>query len=173
MAVLDAAAAQLSWPLYVAGDTTGHSDANSSLQHARALGQLDSGELQQWLQRAPIFASATLYEPFGLAILEAALRGCALVLSDIDTLRELWHDAAVFVAPRDVTAWRDALHELLEDPARIQQLSMAAQNRAKDFSPARMASKYADLYRQLRSQFENSSIPISTKHTPAYAQEHA
>ena len=44
---------------------------------------------------AAIFARPARYEPFGLAILEAAQAGCALVLGDIPSLRELWADAAL------------------------------------------------------------------------------
>ena len=44
------------------------------------------------------------YEPFGLAVLEAAQAGCALVLSDIPTFRELWNGAAQFVPPGDDAA---------------------------------------------------------------------
>ena len=50
--------------------------------------------------RCPIFVSAARYEPFGLAVLEAAQAGCALVLSDIPTFRELWDGAALFVPRR-------------------------------------------------------------------------
>ncbi len=62
-----------------------------------------------WLARSPIFASAALYEPFGLAVLEAAQAGCALVLSDIPTFRELWDGAALFVPADDAAAFAAAL----------------------------------------------------------------
>ena len=47
--------------------------------------------------RAAIYALPARYEPFGLSILEAALSGCALVIGDIPSLREIWADAALFV----------------------------------------------------------------------------
>ena len=49
---------------------------------------------------APIFVSVARYEPFGLSVLEAAQAGCALVLSDIPTFRELWDGAAAVRARR-------------------------------------------------------------------------
>ena len=51
------------------------------------------------MARTAVFVSPALYEPFGLAVLEAAQAGCALVLSDIPTFRELWDGVALFVAP--------------------------------------------------------------------------
>ncbi len=51
----------------------------------------------------PIFVSTSLYEPFGLAVLEAAQAGCPLVLSDIATFRELWDGAAIFFPPGDAS----------------------------------------------------------------------
>jgi glycogen(starch) synthase len=44
------------------------------------------------------------YEPFGLSVLEAALSGCALVLGDIASLREVWGGAACYVRPGDSRA---------------------------------------------------------------------
>ena len=61
---------------------------------------------QRGIARAAIYALPAHYEPFGLSILEAAMSGCALVLGDIPSLREIWGDAAVFVHPdnRDAVA---------------------------------------------------------------------
>ena len=56
--------------------------------------------------RAAIYALPARYEPFGLTALEAALAGCALVLGDIPSLREIWGDAALFVRPADDGALR-------------------------------------------------------------------
>ena len=63
------------------------------------LGRLSAGELADWYARAAIYALPARYEPFGLSALEAALSGCALVLGDIPSLREIWGDAALFVPP--------------------------------------------------------------------------
>src|SRR5205085_1796692 len=69
--------------------------------HLSLLGQLPPARLTGLLAARPVFASAALYEPFGLSVLEAAQAGCALVLSDIATHRELWGDAALYVPARD------------------------------------------------------------------------
>ena len=79
------------------------------------LGRLAPAELASWLSRAAIFAHPARYEPFGLSVLEAALAGCALVLGDIASLREIWDGAAVFVDPGDDAAIAEAIRELCED----------------------------------------------------------
>ena len=101
MAALDRAARRVTVPVFAAGPLNGPNGAAIALSHIEALGPLGEAGIQGWLSRRPIFASVPLYEPFGLAVLEAAQAGCALVLSDIPTLRELWDHAAVFVDPRD------------------------------------------------------------------------
>ena len=98
---LDAAAAGIRWPVLAAGPTRGPDGQEIRLEHVVALGTLDGAALEDRLRRASVFASLAIYEPFGLAVLEAALAGCALVLSDTATFRELWQDAALFVPPDD------------------------------------------------------------------------
>lgn len=136
---LDAAAAALPWPVAIAGSTE-HPDGRfpDSFAYVRLLGPLSDAELRSWCNRAAIFVSPALYEPFGLAILEAAQSGCALVLSGIPTLRELWDGAAVFVRPRDPLALRQALAELIADADRRRALAEAALVRAGAYTPQRM-----------------------------------
>ena len=94
------------------------------------------------------------YEPFGLSILEAALSGCALVLGDIPSLRELWGDAALFVPPNDSAALRSALSGLIDDPDHRQAMASRARTRALKFDTASFAAAYLNTYSdaiQLRS----------------------
>jgi glycosyltransferase involved in cell wall biosynthesis len=139
-ATLDRAAAGLGWPVLAAGPVAGPNGAYIELRHAQALGSLDAVAVAGWLARRPVFASAALYEPFGLAALEAAQAGCALVLSDIPSFRELWEGAAVFVPPRDDARLAEALRGVLRDPARRAALGEAARLRAQDYTVARMAT---------------------------------
>jgi glycogen synthase len=150
LTTLDRAAEGLACPVYVAGDAEAFGPQRT-FSHARALGGLEASELRRWLGQAAIFASPAVYEPFGLAVLEAALSRCALVLGDIATMRELWSGAAVFVDPLDVQAWHATLRDLVADAARIATLADLARRRALEFSAERMATGYLDLYRELRT----------------------
>ena len=78
-----------------------------------------------------MFASLALYEPFGLGVLEAAQAGCALVLSDIPTFRELWDGAAVFVSPHDAAEAARVLDALASDAAERARLARKARARAE------------------------------------------
>ncbi len=62
------------------------------LRRGEAVGRLGPEEMREQYARAAIFAHPARYEPFGLSVLEAALSGCALVLGDISSLRELWRE---------------------------------------------------------------------------------
>jgi glycosyltransferase involved in cell wall biosynthesis len=149
---LDAAAEGLEWPVVVAGEM-----GAARVRFARAVGQLSPAELAALRGRAAIFCSPALYEPFGLAILEAARDRCALVLGDVASLRELWDGAAVFVDPADPSALRAALSALAADRVERDRLAAAAQERSLDFPVP--AAAYAALYERLadRTRFERGA----------------
>lgn len=144
IAALDAAARLVDAPVYAAGPLHGPGCA-ATLRHAVPLGTLPPAELRGVMRRAAVFASTARYEPFGLAVLEAAQEGCALVLSDIPTFRELWDGAALFVPPDDPVAIAAALRKALVQPA----LGDAARYRARRYSQAAMAGEMHALYRTL------------------------
>jgi glycosyltransferase involved in cell wall biosynthesis len=104
-----------------------------------------------WLRRAAIYAFPARYEPFGLSVLEAALSGCALVLGDLPTLRDLWEGAAIFVAPDNPGDLRLALEGLIDDLVLRQSLAMRARRRALLYTPRRMAAAYLEVYAGLLS----------------------
>ncbi|MFW6078802.1 MAG: glycosyltransferase family 4 protein, partial [Gemmatimonadota bacterium] len=74
----------------------------------RYAGVLSGERLRALYASAGVYAATSRYEPFGLAPLEAALAGCALVAADIPTFRELWDGCAVFYSPGDAAALADA-----------------------------------------------------------------
>jgi glycosyltransferase involved in cell wall biosynthesis len=146
LAALDAAAGLIDAPVFAAGPLAGPNGAAVSLAAARPLGPLPPDGVRAWLARTPVFASTASYEPFGLAALEAAQAGCALVLSDIATLRELWQDAALFVPPDRPEAIADALQSLLDAPERAAALGAAARARAGRYTPEGMARGMLGVY---------------------------
>jgi glycosyltransferase involved in cell wall biosynthesis len=151
VAAVARAAAQIAWPIFVAGECRHPDGSAARFDGCNMLGRLAPDKLAEWYARAAIYALPARYEPFGLSALEAALSGCALVLGDIPSLREVWGDTAVFVDPDDPAALAQALRRLIEDPARRQALGSAAMERALEFTPQRMAEGYLDMYRPLAS----------------------
>jgi glycogen synthase len=111
-----------------------------------ATGELDEAGVLGWLRRAAVFAEPARYEPFGLSALEAALCGCALVLGDIPSLREVWGEAAAFVPPDDPDALVAAVGRLLRDPRRRRVAVSAAATRASRYTPRLVAGAYRSAY---------------------------
>jgi glycogen synthase len=150
--VLEEVAGSLAWPVLIAGEPR-HPGSNRQVatEHVRLLGQLPAHAVAAWLRRASIYAFPARYEPFGLSVLEAALAGCALVLGDLPTLRELWEGAAIFVSPDHPDDLRVALEGLIEDSALRQALAMRARRRALRYTPRRMGLAYLDVYAELLS----------------------
>jgi glycogen(starch) synthase len=152
MAALQAVARSLAWPIRVAGAATEPGRRESiHLPDLELLGALSREELGGWMKRAAIFASPALYEPFGLAILEAASSGCALVLGDIPSLRELWSDCAVFVDPRAPSALAAALDGLMRDHSLRRALARRARQRAHGYALERMGKAYLRCYESLNA----------------------
>ncbi len=153
LAALQAVAPRLSWPVRLAGSTF-HPDGGAVLPSwVYCLGELPTDALARHLGAAAIYALPARYEPFGLSVLEAALSGCALVLGDIPSLREIWGPAALYVAPDDHDGLRRTLCRLIERPAERARLGDAARTRALHFTPARMADGYLSAYAMLHPAF--------------------
>jgi glycogen synthase len=146
---LEAVAPRLDWPVLVAGDSQHPSGGEVRSRYVRTLGRLSPRELSGYMGRASIYALPARYEPFGLSALEAALAGCALVLGDIPSLREVWEDAAVFVPPDDTDMLARALRRLVTEPVLCSRMSTLARTRALGFSPERMADAYLAAYASL------------------------
>ena len=132
--------------MLVAGPLGGAAAAN-----VRPTGVLEREQLAALRARASIFAAPARYEPFGLAALEAARAGCALVLGDVASLREVWEDAALYVDPSDAVALRAALDELVGDRVLREEMARRAQLRAGRYTVESMARGYAGLYARVRA----------------------
>jgi glycogen synthase len=146
--VLDDAVSTLAWETYVAGEHVSPDGRSCEFRSVHGLGAISTQKVHAWMNRAAIFAHAAVYEPFGLAVLEAAQRGCALVLSDVPTLRELWDGAALFADAADAASFRSQLQWLIDHPAQRSALSQAARKRAEEFQVESMANAYEALYRE-------------------------
>lgn len=146
---LEAVAPHLPWPVFVAGEDKHPNGRSVQLHHMNLLGRLTFEELQPWFAQASIYALPARYEPFGLSALEAAMAGCALVLGDIPSLREVWGNAALYVPPNDSEALEIALSLLIIDPAYRRMMARRAHTHAQIFTSERMANRYLSVYQEL------------------------
>ena len=144
--ILDEAAAAIGWPVIMAGSNSGPDGQFMPIRHAEHRGELVHDEVVDLMRRCSIFVSPSLYEPFGLAALEAARSHAALVLADIPTYRELWSDAALFADPRDSAAIAGAVNRLVADPELRRRLANQAAERSGSFSLSSQATSMAAHY---------------------------
>ncbi|MFJ3489244.1 glycosyltransferase family 4 protein [Leifsonia aquatica] len=97
-------------------------------------GWVSPAELDELFGRASVVAVPSLFEGFGLPVLEGMSRGRAVVCSDLPVLHETAGDAASYVAPTDPEAWAAELARLLADPPAREGLVAAGTARAAAFS---------------------------------------
>jgi glycosyltransferase involved in cell wall biosynthesis len=157
-------APQLNWKVFIAGDnhhpvnnknfSFGYNDHDTTVW----LGCLKRKELAEYMSRASIFVLPALYEPFGLSVLEAAYSGCALILSNISSLKEIWKDSALYIEPDDKSGLTRLINNLIEDKQLLEIYSKKALQRAHQFKPEIMAEKYLSLYKKLSNMQEKIGI---------------
>ena len=140
------AAPTLPWPVVVAGDVVAPHGGMVALDGVVPLGRLSETGIRDRLAARPIFVSPARFEPFGLTVLEAAQAGCALVLNDIATFRELWDGAARFVDATGPDALASAIRTLTDDRPRRDALGEAARRRAARYSAAASVAATIDAY---------------------------
>ncbi|MFP4163285.1 MAG: glycosyltransferase family 4 protein [Chitinispirillaceae bacterium] len=142
---LESVARQLPWKVYAAGDGLDHVKGGA----IHWLGKCAPSVLASWMSRTSVYALPAKYEPFGLSVLEAALCGCALVLGDIPSLRELWEDCAMFVEPGDTDQLQSTVLTFIDQPWLRREYGERAKRRALQFTPEKMARAYVQLYTEL------------------------
>ncbi len=147
--LLQQAAPDLPWPVFVAGETRGPEGGHRDMENVIPLGMLPQGEMADWMGRAAVYALPARYEPFGLSALEAGLSGCALVLGNIPSLREVWGNAALYVDPDNDRELVAAVRNLSEDETMRNTFASLARRRALTYTADRMADKYVALYNRL------------------------
>ena len=153
LAALEQVAPRLPWPVKVAGSARHPDGGERRPQGVQWLGELPRAALAGELAAASVYALPARYEPFGLSVLEAALSGCALVLGDIPSLREVWEDAAVYVDPDDHEALARALQRLVQDAGERDRRAQAARLHAQRYTPSRTCEAYLEAYAQLTPRF--------------------
>jgi glycosyltransferase involved in cell wall biosynthesis len=173
LTLLQEVSSALPWPVVIAGQQR-HPDAAWEARArpggtTRFVGDLPFGDLANRLLRASVFVLPAKYEPFGLGPLEAAQAGCALVLGDIPSLREVWGGAALYVSPHEPAELEATLLRLIDNPHELRAMSASARARSALYSPQRMAKGYLDVYRRLTTATAGGSGQQDRRLTTATA----
>lgn len=131
-------------PLVVVGDKECDGIRAGVLKGVESHGILSEQEVLQLFASSAVYVCTSRYEPFGLAPLEAAQCGCAIVARDIESLREVWENAALYF--EDPTQLSAVLKRLYEDPAFMCAYRQRAGHRARMFSREQMVMGYRNMY---------------------------
>jgi glycosyltransferase involved in cell wall biosynthesis len=134
----------LPMPLTIAGESDVVVQSNDEL---RWVGPQGESALMELFRRNAVYVCTSLYEPFGLTPLEAALCGCAIVAMDIPTLREVWADSAVYF--HDADSLMSSLTELSNDEKKLSRLQEMSHERAATYTSSRMADAYLEVLSSL------------------------
>ena len=115
----------------------------------RWLGMLPLGEVARLYRVARVLAMPSLYEGFGLPVIEAMAAGAPVLTSNVSSLAEVSGDAALTVDPRSVDAIAEGLERLLVDEALATALVARGRRRAREFSWERTARTVLEAYRRV------------------------
>jgi glycosyltransferase involved in cell wall biosynthesis len=107
----------------------------------RFLGWVPAADLEGLYELADCFVFPSLYEGFGLPVLEAMRRGVPVACSNASSLPEIAGDAALLFDPRDTEAIRGAIERLLGDGSLAEELARRGRARAETFSWERCAQE--------------------------------
>jgi glycosyltransferase involved in cell wall biosynthesis len=117
----------------------------------RLLGYVDATELAMLFRHAHAFIMPSLYEGFGLPILEAMACGCPVVTSHGGSLAEIASSGAQVFSPNDIEGMAEAVSRLLCSPEERQRWRVSALSRAADFSWERAALQTISVYHRIRT----------------------
>lgn len=95
---------------------------------------------------ATVFSYPSLYEGFGIPILEAFSSGCPVMASNVTSIPEVGGDAALYFDPLNVSEMEATLLQLINNPGLRQKLVVLGYERAKQFTWSETASKTMAVY---------------------------
>ena len=118
-------------------------------EHVHLIGFVDDEDLPALYTCARAFAFPSLYEGFGLPVLESMACGTPVLTSTVSSLPEVAGDAALLVDPLDLDAITDQLDRLIGDEALREQLILAGQRQIARFSWEQSAQQLISIYQSL------------------------
>jgi glycosyltransferase involved in cell wall biosynthesis len=114
-------------------------------------GRMSTIDLQLLYSFTDLFIFPSLYEGFGMPVLEAMACGAPVLTSSSTALAEVAGDAALLVDPQDARALGEAMVRMLEDEPLRAALKVKGFDRAKQFCWEKAATKTVALYKELCS----------------------
>ncbi len=112
-------------------------------------GFVDELELEALYKEAEFYVSLSLYEGFGLPPLEAMIRGCPVLVSNLEIFKETCSDSALFCSPADLEEIVRGMRSLIEHQDLRNQLREKGQVRVKQFTWEKTARRTYEVYQSV------------------------
>lgn len=112
-------------------------------------GYVSEHKLQELYASADVFFFPSLYEGFGLPLLEAMASGTPIAASDCSSIPEVLGDAGLLFDPNNTQDMADTLNQLLTDTILAEEIARKSHQRAAEFTWERAAQQYLDLFKQV------------------------
>jgi glycosyltransferase involved in cell wall biosynthesis len=112
-------------------------------------GYVTERQLAALYRGATLYLAPSLYEGFGITIVEAMAAGCPVVCSSGGAQPEIAGDAAIVVDSFEPQAWRKVMEEAVRNGSMLEDLRSRGRHRAADFCWADSARKTASIYREV------------------------
>ena len=118
-------------------------------QRVKLIGFVDDQDLPVLYSDASLFAFPSLYEGFGIPLLEAMSCGVPVISSNTSSLPEVAGDAALLLPPNDEELWSKNLRQILEDSTRRTRMVAAGFLQARKYSWRNAAEQVLSIYHTL------------------------
>lgn len=115
------------------------------------IGQIPRSSVQDFLQSGDLFLNTTLYESFGMSVLEAAACGLCIVTTNVGELPYMWEDGvdALLVPPNDPEAMAAAVRRILTEPGLAARLSANARKKAEKYDWSVIIPRWEALFNKI------------------------
>ncbi len=110
---------------------------------------LNDGEIKDEYRKADIVAFCSIYEGFGLPIIEAQAMHTPVVTSNLSPMKEVAGGGAMLVNPEDILSIKDGILRIINDESLRNELITQGLENIKRFETSRVASQYESLYREI------------------------
>jgi glycosyltransferase involved in cell wall biosynthesis len=122
----------------------------------RHVGKVPGKDLPELYSGAEFFTYPSLYEGFGLPVIEAMACGCPVITSSVSSLPEVAGNAALLVDPNSVEEIAEGIRELSTNPGSRSELRGKGLIQAGKFSWKKSAAEYARIFRETAAAFQKS-----------------
>jgi len=120
-------------------------------------GHIPDNQIAGLYAGARILAFPSLYEGFGLPVLEGMAVGTPVISSSSSSMPEVAGDAAVLLPPEEPELWANAIQEVMKRDSRAEELRRKGLARARQFTWERASSQTLEIYKKVAKGFAANS----------------